>query len=109
MATKKRYLVTHSQNNQNISPVSQILNLPVDNIRQGVNFLATESIPKEEDVLEFPSRGITSASLDAAQVKRLRENSNILAVEEDVEMHVLEIPETDTTETDVAHERRRTV
>jgi len=109
MPTKKRYLVTHSANNQNISPVSQILNLPVDNIRQGINFLATESIPKEEDVLEFPSIGITSASLDEAQVKRLRENSNILAVEEDVEMHVLEISQTDTAETDVAHEQRMQV
>jgi subtilisin len=105
MPAKKRFLVTHSETNQSISPVAQILNLPVDNIRQGVNFLATEKIPREDDVLEFPSVGITSASLDEAQVRKLKENPNILAVEEDVEMYVLEIPATNAAEADLIQEQ----
>ena len=35
--------------------------------------------------------GITSASLDEGQVKKLKETSGIVAVEEDVEMHILEV------------------
>lgn len=92
MPVKKRYLVTHSETNQSVSPVAQILGLSIENVKKGVNFLATDDTPQEQHVLEFPNVGITSAALDESEVKRLRESSGILAVEEDVEMFVLEMP-----------------
>lgn len=93
MPTKKKYLITLSDSNQSISPVAQILNIPIDRVKQGISFLSTDSIPQEQDILEYPNIGITTASLDEDQVKALRGNKNILAVEEDVEMFVLEIAE----------------
>lgn len=98
MQSKKRYLVTHLEEDDSVSPVAQILDLPIDNIKRGINFLATEAIPQDEDVLEFPNIGITSATLDENQLNRLRSNSNILAVEEDVEMHILEMPQAEVEE-----------
>jgi subtilisin len=91
MPTKKRYLVTHSDTNQSVSPVAQILNIPVENVKTGISFLATDAILQDQHVLEFPNVGITSASLDEGEVKKLRESTNILAVEEDVEMFILEV------------------
>jgi subtilisin len=98
MPTKKRYLVTHSDTNQSVSPVAQALNLPVDHVKQGISFLATDATPQDHDILEFPNIGITSAALDEAQAKKLRESPNILAVEEDREMHILEFEEAEVQE-----------
>ena len=92
MPNKKRYLVTHADTNLSVSPVAEILGLSAENIRHGVSFLATDAQPGEKDVLEFSNLGITSVSLDAKEVTRLKEHSNIMAVEEDVEMRILEAP-----------------
>jgi subtilisin len=91
MAQKKRYLVTHSDTNQSVSPVAEILNLPVENVKNGAAFLATDAIPQDKHILEFPNIGISSASLDENEVAKLRGNAGILAVEEDIEMHILEV------------------
>ena len=92
MPNKKRYLVTHSDTNLSVSPVAEILGIGAENIRQGVSLLSTDAHPAEKDVLEFPNLGITSVSLDAKDLARLKEHSGIMAVEEDVEMRVLEEP-----------------
>jgi len=92
MPNKKRYLVTHADTNLSVSPVAEILGITADNIRHGVSFLATDAQPGEKDVLEFSNLGITSVSLDAKDVSKLKESSNIMAVEEDVEMRILEAP-----------------
>jgi subtilisin len=92
MATTKKYLVTHSETNTNVSPVGQILGLQSDNIKHGVNLMATEAIPSTSDVLEFPNVGVTAVNLSPEQVKRLRDNKGIMAVEEDMPMHIMEIP-----------------
>lgn len=91
MSQKKRYLVTHSETNQSVSPVAEILNAPVENIKNGVAFLATDSIPQDRHILEFPNLGVSSVSLDGAEVEKLKSNPGILAVEEDTEMHILEV------------------
>ncbi len=91
MQAKKRYLITHTENNESVSPVAEILNISIDNVKRGISFLATEAIQQDHHILEFPGIGITSASLDEGQVKRLKENSGIVAVEEDIEMHILEM------------------
>ncbi len=91
MQNKKRYLVTHSETTDSMSPVAEILNLPIDNVKRGINFLATDAIAQDHHILEYPNIGITSASLDEGQVKKLKETKGIVAVEEDVEMHILEM------------------
>lgn len=91
MSSKKRYLVTHSDLSQSVSPVAEILNVPAENIKNGVNLLATEAFPTDDQVLEFHNLGVTSVQLDESQLNRLKENQNIIAVEEDVKMHILEL------------------
>jgi subtilisin len=90
MSQKKRYLVTHSETSQSLSPVAEILNQPINNVKNGVSFLATDAIPQDNDILEFGNVGVTSVSLDENEAQRLRESADILAVEEDQEMHILE-------------------
>jgi len=91
MANKKAYLITRSDSDPRVSPVAEILNLPARNIKDGVNLLATEALPTEEEILEYPNLGITKAHLDEEEIKTLKEHSGILAVEEDTEMHILEV------------------
>jgi subtilisin len=91
MTQKKRYLVTHSETSQSVSPVAEILSVSMDNVKNGTAFLATDAIPQDNHILEFGNLGITSVSLDENEVERLRENQEILAVEEDIEMHILEV------------------
>lgn len=90
MQNKKRYLVTHSDTNVSLSPVAEILGISAENIRNGVNLLATDAVPGDKDVLEFSNLGITAVSLDEKEIGRLKESRNIMAVEEDVEMRILE-------------------
>jgi len=98
MAATKKYLITHSETNTAVSPVGQILGASADNIKSGIRMMATEAIPATTDILEFPSVGVTSAHLTDAQVKQLKANKGIIAVEEDVPMHVLEIVDKATEE-----------
>src|SRR5215203_2974372 len=91
MSNKKRYLVTHSDTTQSISPVAEILNIPAEKIKNGVNFLATEAVPTDDQILEFHNLGVTSAQLTDEEVQRLKESQGIIAVEEDVKMHILEM------------------
>jgi len=98
MATTKKYLITHSENNTSVSPVGQILGASADNIKSGIRMMATEAIPSTSDILEFPNVGVTAAHLTEAQVKQLKSNKGILAVEEDVPMHILEMADKATEE-----------
>jgi subtilisin len=66
--------------------------------------MATEAIPSNSDILEFPGVGVTAAHLTDAQVKQLKSNKGIIAVEEDVPMHVLEITDKATEE---AHKKAK--
>jgi subtilisin len=102
MPATKKYLITHSESNTAVSPVGQILGASADNIKSGIRMMATEAIPSTSDILEFPNIGVTSAHLTEAQVKQLRSNKGIIAVEEDVTMHILEISDKATAE---AHKR----
>lgn len=90
MSKTKRFLVTYSDANQSMSPVAEILNISADNVKNGVSFLATEAVPTENQVLEFQNLGVSAVQLNEEQISRLRENHGIVAIEEDVKMHVLE-------------------
>lgn len=87
----KRYLVTYADGGIATAEAEQILNLSGKTCHEGVSFLESDVKPSEDDVLHFEKVGISSLSLTEAQIKTLEKDDRILAVEEDTEMHILEI------------------
>lgn len=85
---KKRYLITYSDRNISLSTVSNLLNISEDKFNEGVSFFAKQGVLKD-DALHFVKMGISSVALTPQQAKELSKKNEILAVEEDMEMHIL--------------------
>ncbi len=87
----KRYLVTYANGSISTADAQQILNVTGRQCHEGVAFLEGEVKPTENDVLHFENLGVSSLALTDSEIKKLESDERVLAVEEDVEMHVLEI------------------
>jgi len=92
------YLVTFSEENVTTDEASSILDLSGRNVTDGVALLAGDEIPKAKDVLVFEEMGIAKLELTPQEVQKLKKNKNVLAVEEDTEMHIMEIDNEDYEE-----------
>ncbi|NNK86922.1 MAG: S8 family peptidase [Flavobacteriaceae bacterium] len=97
---EKRYIITFKESHVPTQQVQEILGLTDRNYEEGVNFLSSDKEPQVDDVLSFEKLGIASLTLSSTEVTKLKKNKEILAVEEDVEMTVLEVEELETEETD---------
>lgn len=89
----KRYLVTWSDGKTDLTKASNLLGITADKCKAGVSFMETDAIPGKDDVMHFENLGITSMELTSDEAVNLLEKDGILAVEEDTEMHILELPQ----------------
>lgn len=88
---KKRYLVTYADQDIDTSKASSILGVAKTKTKEGVSFMETDSTPKKDDVLHFSKLGISSIELDDEEQSKLAKKKEVLAVEEDTEVHILEL------------------
>lgn len=88
---KKRYLVTYTDQDVDSSKASSILGVTKSKTKEGVSFMETDSTPKKDDVLHFSGLGISSIELDDEEQSKLAKKKEVLAVEEDTEVHILEL------------------
>lgn len=97
----KKYIVTFQEGHVPTQQAQEILGLSKRNYEEGINFLASEKEPKDADVLNFEEIGIASLTLSDAEVSILEKNEQVMAVEEDSEMHILEVENTLLDGTDI--------
>ncbi|NBC64241.1 MAG: S8 family serine peptidase [Bacteroidetes bacterium] len=90
---KKRYLVTYADQDIDSSKASSILGVAKSKTKEGVSFMETDSTPKGDDVLHFSKLGISSIELDDEEQSKLAKKKEVLAIEEDIEVHILELTE----------------
>jgi subtilisin len=90
---RKRYLVTYKDQDVDSSKASSILGVAKSKTKEGVSFMETDSTPKKDDVLHFSKLGISSIELDDEEQSKLAKKKEVLAVEEDIEVHILELTE----------------
>jgi subtilisin len=87
--TEKRYIVTFVDPTTDQNSAAEILDISKDSIQDGVSLLATDAELTASDVIHFEGLGSTSLTLSAADVERYKNDKRVLAVEEDLEMHIL--------------------
>ena len=87
--TEKRYIVTFLDPETDQRSAAAILDISSDTVRDGVSLMATDAIIEPSDVLYFEGLGSTSLSLSEAEADRFRNDKRVMAVEEDIEMHIL--------------------
>jgi len=98
MKNKTNYLVTFASDEVSTEEAKSILGLNGRNVIDGVSQLSGDEIPKEKDILNFQHMGIAALELTEQEAEKLRKNKNVLAVEEDTEMHILEIEDEENGE-----------
>lgn len=87
---EKRYIVTYEDANTNQQEAASILSISQEAVKDGVSVMATEKDILSGDVLHFDGLGSTSLTLTATEVENLKNDKRVLAVEEDLEMHILQ-------------------
>jgi len=98
---QKKYIITFQESHVPNEEVQEILGLSKRNYKEGSSFLSSEKEPQDEDVLNFQELGIASLTLSDSEVTKLKKNKQIMAVEEDEEVHILEIADAEIEETDL--------
>ena len=92
---KKRYIVTYADPDTDIKSASKVMARAVSTragaMRDGVRaFASPEPFEKfDEEVLVFEGIGVSTTTLTAAQAKKLEDDPDVVAVEEDFEVHAL--------------------
>lgn len=74
-----------------MSEASGILGISKGDCKDGVSFMETDAVPGKKDVLHFEHVGVSSIELTDEEHSKLSKKKEVLAVEEDIEMHVLEL------------------
>ncbi|MBB3840198.1 subtilisin [Runella defluvii] len=85
---EKRYIVTYMDADTTQQEAASILG--ISDIQDGVSIMATDKTVTSADVFHFEGLGASSLTLTAAEVEKLKNDEKVLAVEEDIEMHILE-------------------
>jgi subtilisin len=88
--TQKRYIVTFMDAATDQSTVADILNVSTDTIQDAVEFMATDAEIGANDVLVFEGLGSASLTLTEAEAENLSNDKRVMAVEEDLEMTILQ-------------------
>lgn len=87
--TEKRYIVTYEDASTTQQEAATILNVSQGDVQDGVSIMATDKDIVPSDVFHFEGLGSTSLTLTATEVENLKNDKRVLAVEEDIEMHIL--------------------
>lgn len=95
MMAKKRYIVTYADPDTDIKSATKVMARAISTkasaMRDGVAaFASPEAFEKfDEEVLVFEGIGVSTTTLTGAQAKKLEDDPDIVAVEEDFEVHAL--------------------
>lgn len=87
---EKRYIVTYVDSKTDAATASQILNVSVNNVANGVELMATAAEFGGADILHLDGIGSTVLSLSDQKAEELKQDNRVLAVEEDVEVFAFE-------------------
>ena len=87
--TEKRYIVTFMDAETNQNTAAEILNVSANKMQDGVELMATDAEIKPSDILHFNGLGSTTITLSEAEVAKFQADGRVMAVEEDIEMHIL--------------------
>lgn len=99
---KKRYIVTYADPDTDIKSATKVMARAISTkanaMRDGVAaFASPESFEKfEDEVLVFEGIGVSTTTLTDAQAKKLEDDPDIVAVEEDFEVHALATTDAET-------------
>lgn len=86
---EKRYIVTFMDAETNENTAAEILNVSANKVQDGVVLMATDAEIKPSDILHFNGLGSTTLTLSEAEVAKYQADDRVMAVEEDIEMHIL--------------------
>lgn len=86
---EKRYIVTFMDAETNENTAAEILNVSANKMQDGVELMATDAEIKPSDILHFNGLGSTTLTLSEAEVVKYQADDRVMAVEEDIEMHIL--------------------
>jgi subtilisin len=87
---EKRYIVTYNDSAMNSRDAASILSVSESSMLDAVSILATSKSLETADVLHFEGLGSSSLTLSETEVEKLKANDQVLAVEEDLEMHIFD-------------------
>ncbi|HEX8425511.1 S8 family peptidase [Hymenobacter sp.] len=88
-SSPQRYIVTYTDQDINAGSAAQVLNLSEDKIQDGVSLLESDQPLTANDVLHFDGLGSSSVVLTASEVESLKHDQRVVAVEPDLEVHIL--------------------
>jgi len=87
----KKYIVTYNAPNTTLAEAQDILNLP--GIKDGISIMATDYVANDTDVLHLEAIGASIVNLTSDEAAHLQNDARVMAVEEDIEVHILNISE----------------
>ncbi len=88
-AVSKRYLVTYKDGTIGTQAVSSILKVKASSVQNAESLMSSNAIIGADDIMNFEGMGISSLELTEEQAKKIKDHPQVLAVEEDREMHIL--------------------
>lgn len=88
---QRRFLVTYKDQDVDLNKAIGILGVAKGRWKEGISFMETDAVPKKEDVLHFENLGVSSIELNEEEHSKLAKKKEVLAVEEDIEVHILEL------------------
>ena len=87
----KRYLVTYNDRHIALSKASNILGISINELKEYFSFMAGKA-SINNNAIHFTNMGISSIELSSNEANALSQNVDIMAIEEDVQMHILGFP-----------------
>ncbi|THU30741.1 hypothetical protein FAM09_29515 [Niastella caeni] len=101
---EKRYIVTYADPNTDVGTASKILNVSENNVANGVAVMETDA-EFDSEILHFDGIGSTVITCSEQRAEELKQDSRVLAVEEDLEIFALGTLEDIQQEVDTLHEQ----
>ncbi|MBC8081707.1 MAG: S8 family peptidase [Hymenobacter sp.] len=88
-ASPQRYIVTYADQDITSGSAAQVLNINEDRVQDGVALLESDRPLTASEVLHFDGLGSSSLVLTANEVENLKNDQRVVAVEPDLEVHIL--------------------
>lgn len=87
--TNKRYIVTFNDEQVSQETAVKVLGVPKKNVKDGLEYMATDTIPHTSEILHFETIGVSALSLTESQAKTLQDDAQVAEVVEDFEVYAL--------------------
>ncbi|UOG76569.1 S8 family peptidase [Hymenobacter tibetensis] len=88
-SSSQRYIVTYADQNISSGSAAEVLNITADRVQDGVSLLESDQPLTASEVLHFDGLGSSSLVLTTAEVENLKHDQRVVAVEPDLEVHIL--------------------